>query len=51
MTAVQVGYRLGGILSAVGVAGQGTVPAWVARGTVMMLKVGLRRAVTSCGVI
>jgi len=48
MTAVQAGYRLGGILPAAGVAGQGTVPAWVTRG---MLKAGRRRAVTSCSVI
>jgi hypothetical protein len=51
MTAVHAGYRLGGILPALGVAGQGTVPVRVTCGTVMMLKAGLRRAVTSCGVI
>ena len=51
MTAVQAGYRLGGILPAAGVAGQGTAPARVTRGTAMMLKAGRRRAVTSCSVI
>ena len=51
MTAVQAGYRLGGILPTAGVARQGTAPARVTCGTVMMLRAGRRRAVTSCNVI
>lgn len=51
MTAVQAGTAWAHILPAAGVAGQGTVPARVTRGTVMTLKAGWRRAVTSCSVI
>ncbi len=51
MTAVQAGHRLGGIPPTADVAGQGTVPARVTRGMVMMLKAGRRRVVISCSVI